>query len=109
MRTERPATDAVAEAEMLDRVVVGILLDDEPLARDRHHSGGFRDPRDCGGLLAQGLRWISLSLMLKDEDSAWRITFLKDPKDLPTKTVPSSRARRAGVRTASEALIACSL
>lgn len=43
----------------------------------------------AGGILAQGLRWISLSLTLKDEDSAWKISYLRDPKDVVTPAPPA--------------------
>lgn len=43
----------------------------------------------AAGILAQGIRWISLSLTLKDEDAAWKITYMKDPKDRPTPAAPS--------------------
>ena len=41
------------------------------------------------GLVAQALRWISLSLTLKDEEAAWKVTYLRDPKDVETPKQPA--------------------
>ena len=41
------------------------------------------------GLVGQGLRWLALSLALKEEEAAWRITFSHDPA--PQTTVPPPR------------------
>ena len=44
---------------------------------------------EAAGLVAQALRWISLSLTLKDEEAAWKVTYIRDPKEVKTPEVPS--------------------
>ena len=40
------------------------------------------DSRLAGGICAQAIRWLSLSLTLGQEEDAWRVTFVNDPSNI---------------------------
>lgn len=65
----------------------------------------------CKGIIAQGMRWLSLSLLiLADEDASWKVTLLPDPIGLQCVEPPKKPdLQHAGLQSVYQVTALCGL